>query len=170
MIIRWLSCFFLIFGLLATDKVAIKNLELKILNGVKNGAGYVSIYNGNTFAINLHKVTVQPEVFDRVELHDHVARKDENGTEYLEMIEIPEIEIAPGATLFLQPGYKHLMLMGIHSGLCKTKTLHFTFSFRSEQGEFEKVVDHALEKRCAPQTLPARTLGIHKKNPSLPGS
>jgi len=149
MIIRWLSCFFLTLSLFAADKVVIKNLELNILKGVKNGAGYVSIYNGNTFTINLHTVTVQPEVFDHIELHDHVPRKDENGIDYMEMIEIPEIEIAPGATLFLQPGSKHLMLMNISPNLCQHKTLRFEFSFRSTQGNFSKTIDHAPQhKRC----------------------
>ena len=79
MIIRWLSSLFLALSLFAADKVEIKNLELNILKGVKNGAGYVSIYNGNTFAISLKEVAVEPEVFDHLELHDHVSRKDENG-------------------------------------------------------------------------------------------
>lgn len=149
MIIHWLSCFFLISSFFAADKVEIKNLELNILKGAKNGAGYVSIYNGNTFAISLHTVAVQPEVFDHIELHDHVPRKDENGIDYMEMIEIPEIEIAPGATLFLQPGYKHLMLMNIRSNLCSHKTLRFEFSFRSTQGDFSKTIGHTpTHKRC----------------------
>ncbi|MEI7493366.1 MAG: copper chaperone PCu(A)C [Alphaproteobacteria bacterium] len=150
MAMRWIVFLFMFPVLLASDKVSVKNLELKILNGPKNGAGYASIYNGNAFAVTLYKVEALPVVFDRVELHDHVPRKDENGTEYMEMIEIPEMEIAPGATLFLQRGGKHLMLMGIKSSLCGVKNLTFEFFFRTGKDSFEQkvVVDVLKNKRC----------------------
>lgn len=155
----WYWVFFLLMipVLLADEKintVEIKNLELKILNGPKNGAAYVNIYNGNTYAVTLHKVEVEPEVFDRVELHDHVPRKDENGKEYMEMIEIPEMEIAPGATLFLQPGGKHLMLMGIKSILCQFKKLKFQFFFKVKDATFQQVVEVDVPKssRCEPSS------------------
>lgn len=151
MAMRCLLFFLLIPILFAADKIEIKNFELKILNGVRNGSGYVSIYNGNTYAVNLYKVTVQPEVCNSVELHDHVPRKDENGTEYMEMIEIPEMVIEPGATLFLQPGSKHLMLMGIIPNFCAHKELEFEFYFRSEMGDFTRITKIAVprNKRCS---------------------
>lgn len=147
---RWIVFLFIFPVLLASDKVFVKNLELKILNGPKNGAAYASVYNGNAFAVTLYKVEVQPEVFDRVELHDHVPREDENGTEYMEMIEIPEMEISPGSTLFLQRGGKHLMLMGIKPNLCGVKNLTFEFFFRTGKGSFQQKVDVAVpsSKRC----------------------
>ncbi len=132
------------------DKVEIKNLELRILNGTQNGAAYVSIYNGNTYAVTLHKVEVEPEVFDQVELHDHVPRKKENGIEYMEMVEIPEMEIAPGATLFLQRGGKHLMLIGIKLSLCQFEKLEFQFFFRGNGEEFQHKIKADIPKgpRC----------------------
>lgn len=150
MAMRWVFFLLMVPVLLASDKVKVKNLELKILNGPRNGAGYVSIYNGNAFAVTLHKVEVQPEVFDRVELHDHVPRKDENGTEYMEMIEIPEMEISPGSTLFLQRGGKHLMLMGIKPNFCGFKKLVFEFLFRAGEDSFQQkvVIDVPKNKRC----------------------
>ncbi len=150
MAMRWVFFLLMVPVLLASDKVKVKNLELKILNGPKNGAGYVSIYNGNTYAITLYKVEVTPDVFDRVELHDHVPRKDENGKEYMEMIEIPEMEIAPGSTLFLQRGGKHLMLMGIKPTLCGFKKLRFEFLFRAGKDSFQQkvVIDVPKNKRC----------------------
>ena len=150
MAMRWIVFLFIFPVLLASDKVFVKNLELKILNGPKNGAAYASVYNGNAFAVTLYKVEVQPEVFDRVELHDHVPRKDENGTEYMEMIEIPEMEISPGSTLFLQRGGKHLMLMGIKPNLCGVKNLTFEFFFRVGKDSFGQkvVVDVPQNKRC----------------------
>ncbi len=155
MAMRWVF-FLLMIPLLFSDEkieaknIQVKNLELKILNGPQNGAAYVSIYNGGAEAVTLCKVTVEPEVFDRVELHDHVPRKDENGTEYMEMIEIPEMEIAPGATLFLQPGGKHLMLMGIKSSLCQFKKLTFQFFFKGKNTKFQQTVEADIPKgpRC----------------------
>ncbi len=150
MAMRWIFFLFAVSVLFAVEKTEIKGLELKILNGAKNGAGYVSIYNGNSYAVSLYKVEVEPGVFDRVELHDHVPRKDENGVEYMEMIEIPEMEIAPGSTLFLQRGGKHLMLMGINSTLCSFKELKFEFSFRHGGDTFQRSVEVNVsdDKRC----------------------
>jgi copper(I)-binding protein len=147
---RWIIFLIIFPVLLASDKVTVKNLELKILNGPKNGAGYASVYNGNAFPLTLYKVEVTPDVFDRVELHDHVLRKDENGIQYMEMIEIPEMEIAPGATLFLQRGGKHLMLMGIKSTLCGVKNLTIEFFFRTGKDSFQQkvVVGVQSSKRC----------------------
>lgn len=149
MILRWILCFFVISVLAAADKTDIKNLELSILNGVKNGAGYVSIYNGNVFTISLYKVIVQPEVFHHIEIHDHVHRKDENGLEYVEMIEIPEVDIPPGATVFLQRGRKHLMLIDIQPSFCHHKKVKIEFFFRSSPGEFSKTMEKAIQyNRC----------------------
>ncbi len=144
--------FLLIFpAIFAAQKVEIKDLNTKILNGAKNGAAYVSIYNGNSQAITLYKVEVQPEVFNSIELHNHVKRVDVHGIEYMEMIEIPEMEIAPGQTLFLEPGFKHLMLMEIKPTYCQAKTLTFKFFFRDGKGqEFkcESCVAVAKGRRC----------------------
>lgn len=151
MAMRWIFFLIIMPTLFAADKIQIKHLELKILNGVRNGAAYVGIYNGNSYTVNLYKVKVDPEVFDRIELHDHVPRTDENNTHYFEMIEIPEIEIAPGSTIFLQKGGKHLMLMGIQPAFCSYKKLSFNFFFRSEKGDFIKQVyaDISNKKRCS---------------------
>lgn len=150
MAMRWLLFLLMIPIIFAVKKVEVKNIELKILNGPKNGAAYLSIYNGNKYAVTLYKVEVEPNVFERIELHDHVPRKDENGTEYMEMIEIPEMEISPGSTLFLQRGGKHLMLMGIKPILCKQKNLKFKLFFKNRQKEFKRIIKVDLPKgpRC----------------------
>ncbi len=151
MTMRYWVFFLLVLPVLfASDQIRIKDLELKILNGPRNGAAYVSIYNGHAYAVTLYKVEVEPDVFDRVELHDHVSRKDENCTEFMEMIEIPEMEIAPGATLFLQPGGKHLMLMGIKSALCQFKKLKFQFLFKGKDSKFQQAIEVDIPKspRC----------------------
>ncbi len=126
-------------------------IQLKILKGSANGAAYVSIYNPMREAITLYKVSIAENVVDRVELHDHTERKNENGQEYMEMIEIPEIEIQSGGTLRLSPGGKHLMLMDIKPNLCAFKQLTFTFVFRNLSGEnFEitQKVELKNSKRC----------------------
>ena len=134
------------------QNVVVKDLRTKILNGPKNGAAYVSIYNGNSYAITLQKVEVTPGVFDRVELHDHIVRIDANGNKYMQMIEISAMEIAAGETLSLVPGSRHLMLMDIKPTYCNEKTLTFKFLFRKNSGEtFDINVEVPVEKdsqRC----------------------
>lgn len=127
------------------------DIELKILNGTANGAAYVSIYNPTREVITLHKVSIAENVLDRVELHDHVSRKNDIGQEYMEMIEIPEMEIQPGGTLRLVPGGKHLMLMEMKSTLCAFKELTFTFKFRNVGGDSFEITQKAslkTTKRC----------------------
>jgi copper(I)-binding protein len=115
--------------------VIIDKLTTKILNGAKNGAAYVKIQNNNSHTVTLYKVEVTPEVFDRVELHDHIERTDAAGNKYMQMIEIPTMEIAAGETLSLFPGSRHLMLMDIKQTYCGEKTLTFKFSFRKDSGQ-----------------------------------
>lgn len=127
------------------------DIQLKILKGSANGAAYVSIYNPTQEIITLCKVSIAENAVDRVELHDHINRKDENGQEYMEMIEIPEMEIQPGGTLRLAPGGKHLMLMEIKPTLCAFKELTFTFTFRNASGanvEITQKVSLKGSKRC----------------------
>ncbi len=115
--------------------IVIEGLTTKILNGAKNGAAYVKIQNNSLYAVTLYKVEVTPEVFDRVELHDHIERTDAAGNKYMQMIKIPEMEIAASKTLSLFPGSRHLMLMDIKPTYCNEKTLTFKFSFRKDSGE-----------------------------------
>jgi copper(I)-binding protein len=136
----------------ATDLPEIKDeIQLKILKGSANGAAYVSVYNPTKEVITIYQVSVTENVLDRVELHDHIERTDENGQKYMEMIAIPEMEIQPGGTLRLAPGGRHLMLMDIKQTLCAFKELTFTFHFRNSQGEtFETTKKTSLTKakRC----------------------
>lgn len=67
-------------------------------------AGYVVLHNRSQQPLAL--VGAHSERFALVEVHETV---DVDGV--ARMREVPRIEIAPGATLRLQPGGRHLMLM-----------------------------------------------------------
>ena len=97
-------------------------------------------------SIDLYKVEVDPDVFDRVELHDHIERKDGNGLKFMEMLEIPQMEIDAGGTLFLRCGGKHLMLIGIKKTLCQFEKLKFIFHFRVGAKEFTKAIEIDFKK------------------------
>ena len=129
-----------------TKNIKIKDIKLKILNGPQNGAAYLSIYNSNKYSVILYKVEVDPDVFDRVELHDHIERKDGNGLKFMEMLEIPQMEIDAGGTLFLRCGGKHLMLIGIKKTLCQFEKLKFIFHFRVGAKEFTKAIEIDFKK------------------------
>lgn len=132
---RCLLILLLLSGLFAAENVAITNFKTSILAGSKNGAAYLDIHNRHTQTVTLYKIDVDPKVFDRVELHDHVERTKDDGTKYMEMLDVPAMEITPGHTLVLQPGGKHLMLMEIKPNYCQFKKLTFKFYFRDKLGK-----------------------------------
>ena len=68
-------------------------------------AGYFAAKNVTTRSIAI--VGFESPQFHSVSLHD-IARSDDR----IQMIEIASIELAPGDSLLLTPGAKHLMLMG----------------------------------------------------------
>ena len=133
--------------------VVVTDLRFSVLNGAANGAAYVNIQNCESDKIILCTVKVTPEICNKVELHDHIERTDPAGKPYMEMIEIPAMEIEPGQILKLFPGSKHIMLMNINRlGYCQATSLTFTFYFRKISGEtFELTVTVPIEKetqRC----------------------
>lgn len=126
-------------------------IQLKILKGTANGAAYVSIYNPSLEIVTLYNISITENVLDRVELHDHIERTDENGQKYMEMIAIPAMEIQPGSTLRLAPGGKHIMLMDVKQTLCAFKQLTFTFHFRDSHNQTFEIIKKAsltTAKRC----------------------
>lgn len=129
--------------------VVISGLKAKVLAGTPNGALYVEIQNCEDCKIILHEVKIDPVICRKVELHDHVERISASGVPFLEMIEIPAMEINSGATLKLIPGSKHIMLIGIdHISYCREQALNLTFCFRKVTGEeFEVAVDFPIDKK-----------------------
>jgi hypothetical protein len=123
------------------DKIQIKDVSLKILRGAQNGAAYLKAHNSLEHKITLYKIEVEDDFFERIELHDHVQRENADGEKYFEMIDIPEMEIEPGATLELKSGSKHIMLIGTKKSLCQCAALKFTLFFRSNGQEFSKVIE-----------------------------
>ena len=67
-------------------------------------AGYLTIENRGQQAVRI--TGLQSDAFARVELHETVMQDG-----LMRMVEIENLEIAPGAVVELKPGGKHLMLI-----------------------------------------------------------
>jgi copper(I)-binding protein len=74
--------------------------------GAKVGGGYLTVTNNGSSADRL--VGGSAEISTRFEIHDMAV---ENGI--MKMRPAGPIEIAPGATLSLAPGGKHIMMVGL---------------------------------------------------------
>ena len=57
------------------------------------------------------------------------TRQERNGQEILGMEAVPDLEIAPGATLELKPGGDHLMIMGLTSHPLEGERVKLTVRF-----------------------------------------
>jgi len=57
------------------------------------------------------------------------TRQERNGQEILGMEAVPDLEIAPGATLELKPGRDHLMIMGLTSHPVEGERVKLTVRF-----------------------------------------
>ena len=72
--------------------------------GARMLAGYATLKNGGDAALTI--LTVQSDAFRMTSLHETIV---DNGVS--KMRELHRLTIAPGATVALEPGGKHLMLM-----------------------------------------------------------
>ena len=89
----------------ASADLQISNAWIKNLPAaMKIRAGYMSIHNPTDNTVTL--VSVSSERFAKVEFHESIA---EEGIMRMEMLH--HLTIAPGATVELAPGGKHLMMM-----------------------------------------------------------
>lgn len=70
------------------------------------GAGYMTITNSGDTADRLIAVEA---AFPRVEIHDVKVEND-----VASMFQVDGVELAPGETITLQPGQKHVMFMGLN--------------------------------------------------------
>jgi copper(I)-binding protein len=91
----------------------------------QTGAAYVLIDNQSTFADRLVSVQVSPEVATSVELHDMMMQGDMMMMHELEA----GIALPAGESVALQPGGKHIMLMGLQTELAAGKSIDMTFTF-----------------------------------------
>jgi copper(I)-binding protein len=83
--------------------------------------------------------------------------KHENGV--MTMREVSGFELAPGATLKLQPGGDHLMLIGIKQPLVEGKQITATLKF--EKAGETKVV-FKIQKPSTPSDVPHGNMPRHK--------
>ena len=95
----------LVLPMTAIAELQISNAWIKNLPPVMTmRAGYLSIHNPTDNVVTL--VGVSSERFAKVEFHESIA---EDGVMRMEMLH--QLTIAPGATVELAPGGKHLMMM-----------------------------------------------------------
>jgi hypothetical protein len=88
-----------------------------------NGAAYLTVLNGTEETVRL--VNVETDVAGVVELHETV---NDNGV--MRMIHQPEgFAVEPGESLLLEPGGKHIMLMGLQEPLAAGDTYELTLVF-----------------------------------------
>jgi len=119
-----------------------------------NGMAFLQIENKGTSSDRLIGFSVPAEFATRGELH---TMKHENGV--MSMREVSGFELAPGATLKLQPGGDHLMLIGIKQPLVEGKQITATLKFE-KAGEAK--VNFKIQKPGTPSDMPHGNIPRHK--------
>ncbi len=107
--------------------------------GQPNGAAYLTIENAGPNADRL--IALQTPAAAAAELH---AMSDEGGV--MTMRKQGAVEIAPGATLALQQGGLHIMLIGLTSPLTAGETVPLTLTFEKAG---PVTIDLVIEKPAA---------------------
>lgn len=92
--------------------------------GAMNGAAYVALTNRGDAPDRL--MGASGDIAGMIQLHDHVH---EGGV--LKMRPIDAVELPPGATVTLEPGGKHIMLMHLHQGLAPEQSFALTLEFET---------------------------------------
>jgi copper(I)-binding protein len=87
-------------------------------------AGYMTLVNPGAEEVTLIKV--ESEVFENIEMHE-MARVDGS----VEMKRLPELTIPPKGQARLEPGGKHLMLMGPRAQFAAGQKVDMTLTFQS---------------------------------------
>ncbi len=108
--------------------------------GAPTGAAFMMIKNTSDMADRL--IDVRSEVAQRVELHTHI----DNGEGVMRMVHVEEgFEMAPGETLMLARGGKHVMFMGLNESLEQGGMVPVTLVFE-HAGEVEVMIPVDLER------------------------
>ena len=89
------------------------------------GAAYVTLSNHGQQEVTLQSATAPVSLVDEVQLHDMVM---DGETMKMEQI-MDGIALAVGTDITLQPGGKHIMLMGLNDTLDAGKTFPLTLNF-----------------------------------------
>ncbi|MGR3503642.1 copper chaperone PCu(A)C [Pseudaestuariivita sp.] len=106
----------------------------------KSGAAFLLVENTGDTADRL--IDASSDAAQRVELHTHI----DNGDGVFRMVHVPEgFELAPGATLKLARGGKHVMLMGLNAPMLEGGEVAITLTFE-RAGDVEVMVPVDLER------------------------
>ena len=109
----------------------------------KSGAAFMAITNTGDAPDRL--VAASSDIAQRVELHTHV----DAGDGIMRMVHVEEgFEIAPGETILLQRGGRHVMFMGLTRAMEQGDSVAVTLSF-------EKAGDVVLEVPVDLERMPA---------------
>lgn len=107
----------------AEQSLSVENAWIRLVPPVAvNTAGYFKITNTSDKKVTI--VSAESDVAKKTEIHD---MKMENGG--MSMVHVPRLTLAPGETIGLKPGGKHLMLIGLHKPLKKDQVVSVTFKF-----------------------------------------
>lgn len=112
-----------------------------------NGAAYVNAHNMSDMPVQITALSVDEKVASRTEMHETLV---ENEMARMREIELP-LSIPPGEALSMQPGGRHIMLLGLKQPLSKGQAFDLTLTFAdgSEQtvtvkvDEQEEATDHS---------------------------
>jgi periplasmic copper chaperone A len=92
------------------------------LKGTRTGAVYLTLTNrgGGTD----HLVAISTPVAERSELHEDVMSKG-----VMSMKPVPDLALAPGASIAIAPGHYHVMLIGVRVPLTAGQSFPLTLTF-----------------------------------------
>lgn len=117
----------------ASDEPAIMVMEPFARASIPNGAAYMSIMNEGGSDDTL--ISAETDVAEVVELHE--TTMDEN--DMMQMSPVENILIPAGGSATLEPGGKHVMLIGIQEGLAVGDTFDLTLNFEQSGSQTVQV-------------------------------
>jgi periplasmic copper chaperone A len=101
----------------------------------RNGAAYLTIHNAGAAGDRL--VAAAGDVAERIELHTHLMEGD-----VMKMRQVEAIDVPAGGDVALQPGGRHIMMIGLKAPLVEGERFPLTLRF-AEAGEI--TVEFAVE-------------------------
>lgn len=130
----------------SSDEPAITITEPFARASVPNGAVYMSILNEGGADDTL--ISAEADVAESVELHE--TAMDEN--DMMQMSPIENVPVPAGGSAVLEPGGKHVMLIGVQAGLAVGDTFDLTLTFEKSGTQTVQVevtegmtMDHNME-------------------------
>jgi hypothetical protein len=122
--------------------------------GQTAGGGYLKLKNSGKTADRL--VSVSSAAAERVELHTMKLDGD-----VMRMRQLDAIELPPGASVVLEPGGDHLMLLGLKAPLELGRSIPLKLTFEKAG---DVMVEVKVEKAPASKTAPAAGHADHHKH------